>query len=119
MRIAVQALSDFGKKQYLETLESMVIYRDTLKKSNRSQFNIALNEVIKNERAAELDGMQMRMIENALNHRAIKEFEKGNVLQGINFRILAAKIRTKLVSYQELYGPKIKKETACAPTQTA
>lgn len=117
MKLAVQPMLDFTNKQYIEVLESMAIYRTTLDEKQKAIFNIAYLEVIKNKRCAQLDGMQMRIVEKALNFNAIKLLEKGNMQKFIHYRILAAKIRTKFESYQNLYGPKIKK-TVCPHKQT-
>lgn len=118
MKLAVQPMLDFSIKEFLEVLESMVIYRCNLAEHQKSIFNIAFNEVIKNGRTAKLDGIEMKSIEDALNFRAIKMHEKGKIQQFIHYRILAAKIRTKLECFQNLYGPIVIKKTVCSHKQT-
>lgn len=107
MRTAVKALCDFSKKQFLEVLEAMVMYKSTLNKTEKAIFDVTFNALIKDGRTAELDGMQMRFIDKAIHHKAKKLMEEGKVQQYIYYRILASKVRNKLLSYQEM---KCKKE---------
>lgn len=124
MKRGTKALMCFNPIELGQIFQAMVRYRQTMKLSDRRQFDIPFKAITRQKnlqgcRLLDFDGMEMKLISDALRNRGDFLIIQKQYLASVKFFELAQVVDEERYLFQRANGPKIKAATAGTVTAMA